>query len=158
MNKFKEIPNCSGIKCLEKDRIFINGTYQVNVRLLEGSWDGWLWFSIKRYDKDAIRDWREFQLIKNLIAGEEREAVELYPAESRLVDTSNQYHLYVYPTGQKFPWGFEERLIVSGHDLTAIRGGTRQRDFKEDEKPKDCLTLEEVSKLAEDYLAKNGED
>jgi len=52
-----------------------------------------LHLSIKRLDKHPVRDWRHFQRIKNELIGEENEAVELYPAQSRLVDTTNQYHL-----------------------------------------------------------------
>ena len=93
---------------------------------------GLLWLSIKRYDKDAIRDWREFQKIKNLIAGEEREGFELYPK------------------GETLGVGFNERLIVEGHDNTDRKGGTRQRPFKE--RPKDCLSLEQVEKISKRYM------
>jgi hypothetical protein len=44
-----------------------------------------------RLDGQAIHDWRELQRIKNEIVGDEIEAVELYPAESRLLDTANWY-------------------------------------------------------------------
>jgi len=35
-----------------------------------------------------------------MIVGEEHEAFEVYPAESRLVDTANQYHLWVSRTSR----------------------------------------------------------
>jgi hypothetical protein len=54
------------------------------------------WLSIKRRDREVIRDWRELQAIKNAIVGPEHEGFELYPAESRLVDTANQFHLFVF--------------------------------------------------------------
>jgi len=40
--------------------------------------------------------------------------VELFPAESRLVDTSNTYHLWVHhdPT-YRFPVGLHHRLVAS---------------------------------------------
>src|SRR4051794_36621188 len=45
--------------------------------------------NIRRRDGlPILRDWRHFQNIKNDILGKECEAIELYPAESRLVDTS----------------------------------------------------------------------
>jgi len=50
------------------------------------------WLSIKRRRKDHVRDWRHLQRIKTEVCGPDREAVELFPAESRHVDTSNQYH------------------------------------------------------------------
>ena len=32
--------------------------------------------------------------------GADREAVQLFPADDRLVDTANEYWLYVYPVGK----------------------------------------------------------
>ena len=46
--------------------------------------------SYHRHDRAPIRDWRIGQRIKNEVLGPEWEAVELYPADSRLVDTSNE--------------------------------------------------------------------
>ena len=38
----------------------------------------------------------------------------LFPAESRLVNMANQYHLWVLDTpGVKFPFGFDEGRVVS---------------------------------------------
>lgn len=128
---------------LKDNIIFVNDRYQVNVKLFP-DWDSLIQLSIKRLDKQAVHDWRDFQLIKNKICGEEREAVELYPAESRLVDTSNQYYLFVLPKGEKLPFGFQERLVVEGHS-----DDSKQREFTPDEKPKDCLTLEQAKALAE---------
>ena len=50
-------------------------------------------------DESARHDWREYQQIKNWIVGEDWEAVELYPAESRLVDPSNRFYLFCAPFG-----------------------------------------------------------
>lgn len=77
------------------------GTYQVAVdkspphgfgASIETVWH----LSIKRVDRQPLHDWRALQAIKNAIAGPECEAIELYPAESRVVDTANQYHLFVF--------------------------------------------------------------
>lgn len=62
--------------------------------------------SIRRRDRKATRDWRHFQEMKNQLCGAEREGVELYPAESRLVDTANQFHLWVLPLGMSMPVGY----------------------------------------------------
>jgi len=62
--------------------------------------------SIKRIDKQPIRDWRVMQAIKSGVVGAEVEAIELYPAESRVVDTSNQYHLFCFPNGERVPCGY----------------------------------------------------
>ena len=71
------------------------------------------YLSIRRNDREPCDSWRDFQEIKNQIAGPEREAVQLYPAEGRLVDTSNQYHLWVLPEGITFPMGFFTDRVVS---------------------------------------------
>ena len=76
---------------------------------------GYIHVSVKTHDRKPMRDWRDMQRIKNQLIGEEFEAVELYPAESRLVDTANQYHLWVLDKsiddGGYFPFGFHERLV-----------------------------------------------
>jgi hypothetical protein len=50
--------------------------------------------SYHRRDRAPIRDWRVGQRIKNEVCGPEWEAVEVYPAESRVVDTSNEFHTW----------------------------------------------------------------
>lgn len=62
--------------------------------------------SIRRTDRKPCRDWRDFQQIKTQLCGAEREAVEVYPAESRVVDTANQFHLWVLPEGMSMPVGY----------------------------------------------------
>lgn len=85
--------------------------------------EGFIHLSIRRDDRKPIRDWRDFQRIKNEIAGPEREAVELYPAESRVIDTANQYHLWVLPEGGVVPAGWFGAQLLN--DLSA--GGSVQR-------------------------------
>lgn len=67
------------------------------------------YLSIARKDGAPAHDWLAFQRIKNELAGSEIEAVELYPAESRLVDSANRYLLWCYAPGERAPWGFQER-------------------------------------------------
>lgn len=58
---------------------------------------GRIWhLSIRRNDNQPMRDWRELQRIKNELTHPEADAVELFPAESRKVDTANQFHLWVF--------------------------------------------------------------
>jgi hypothetical protein len=83
--------------------------------------DGSMHLSIKRRDRAAIRDWRHFQQIKNEVAGPEREAVEIFPRESRLTDGANQYHLHVTPPGVDVPFGYANE---SGPEVS------RQGDFE----------------------------
>ena len=62
---------------------------------------------IRRIDRKVIRNWQDFQRIKNELVGPEHEAVELYPAESRLMNSLNQYHLWVLPNAEtRFPIGY----------------------------------------------------
>jgi hypothetical protein len=69
---------------------------------------------ISRKDEKPCENWRHFQQIKNELVGPEFEAVELYPAETRLVDTANQYHLWVYADpNYRFPFGFQKRIVLA---------------------------------------------
>jgi len=77
------------------------------------------YISIKRKDKKAIHDWRHFQEIKNELVGREVEAIEIYPAESRLHDNVNQYHLFCLPLGTSFKFGWQDRDV----DYTERQGG-----------------------------------
>ena len=77
------------------------------------------YISIKRKDKKAIHDWRHFQEIKNELVGKEVEAMEMYPAESRLHDSVNQYHLFCLPKGTSLKFGWLERCV----DYTPKEGG-----------------------------------
>lgn len=98
---------------------FLNREYQVDIdkQPKHGFTGMEVWhLSIKRRDKRHIHDWRDLQEIKNLLCGPEAEAVELYPADSRLVDAANQYHLWVFMRDgdrnlPRFPVGFTHREV-----------------------------------------------
>lgn len=110
----------------KNDLVYINEEYQVNVKNSKN----YIHLSIKRIDKEPIHDWRDLQQIKNMLVGEETEALELYPAESRLVDTANQYHLWVLvdDEGNKInmPFGYNQRLVQDEHDEIS---NVKQRKF-----------------------------
>lgn len=101
-------------KILEQDKDcqwWVNDLYQVEVRPYGKEC---VQLNIRRRDgmTDA-RDWRHFQQIKNELVGPECEAVELYPAESRKVDTSNKFHLWaITDPSFRFPIGFAERDVT----------------------------------------------
>lgn len=101
-----------------------NDLYQVEVRRHDD--DGYVHLNIRRIDGYPGRDWRHFQQIKNELVGPECEGIEIYPAESRLTDTSNKYHLYVVtdPTF-RWPFGFQRRDVRAGS--AGETGGLRQR-------------------------------
>ncbi len=111
------------------DKVMVCDLYEVWMRKInpEGWPPAW-WLSVKRrFTKESVHDWRHLQKIKNDLVGKENEGVELYPAESRLVDTSNQYHLFVLQDPEmKFPIGFQERMVATQSML-----GTEQRGFDE---------------------------
>lgn len=112
--------------------VFRNSRYQVQMRTYSSPIGEMLWLSIVSIDRSARHDWRDLQRIKNELCGEEREALELFPAESRLVDTNNQYHLFVLPEGAVAPFGYMERDVAD----TQISGSShKQRPF--DVRPKD---------------------
>lgn len=99
--------------------ILMNDIYQVSVRWTEGDPGNVqvVHLSLKRRDKAAFDDWRHKQEIKNMLVGPEYEGLELYPAESRLVDTANQYHLWVLrEEGYRLPFGFHERAVLYEND------------------------------------------
>jgi hypothetical protein len=104
--------------------------------------NGWLWLSLRRNDRKAIRDWRHMQKIKNALAGPEREGCEIYPAESRLHDTSNQYHIFVLPEGDQFPFGYLGRSVMTAKENDLVGGASKQRPF--DDEPEPTQTREEL--------------
>lgn len=111
---------------MQEEVVYGNDLYQVNV-FTESFPSPYIHLSIKRRDKDTIHDWRDLQAIKSMIVGPEHEAVELYPSERRLVDSANQYHLWVLKaSGRVFPFGFPERLTLTAQQAEAV--GARQRD------------------------------
>jgi hypothetical protein len=85
--------------------------------------------SIRRDDRAAVHDWRHFQRIKNEICGPDAEAVELYPAENRLVDEANSYWLWCLPPGERWPLGFPARSV--GDDTNGWPGA-RQRPLDQE--------------------------
>lgn len=121
----------------EESQCFRNDTYQVLMRFVPKNEHqlpcGVVHLSIKRLDREPIHDWRDLQEIKNAIIGTEHEAVELYPAESRKVDSANQYHLWAL-FGEDlapvhFPVGWNEGRMVTQGSLA----GSKQRPFKKGE-------------------------
>lgn len=100
-----------------KVQVWSNGEYECwverDVSDDEGT-EGMIWLSIKRMDRAPVHNWRHLQQIKNEVLGPEWEAVELYPAESRLADNANQTHLWAVNT--RLPFGFQAGLVTFGDD------------------------------------------
>lgn len=89
-------------------RNFQNDIYHVSVAHAPP----FIHLNISRLDGQPCKDWAHFQQIKNELVGSECEAIELYPAESRLINTSHEYHLWVCANAAyRFPVGFQRRFV-----------------------------------------------
>ncbi len=105
--------------------IYHNDTYRVELRRRPP----FVHLAIHRLDAQACSNWRHFQQIKNELVGPENEAIEIFPAESRLVDNSNQYHLWVFADPSfRIPAGFNQRFVTEKPLETldpVVNGGLR---------------------------------
>jgi hypothetical protein len=121
------------VKAMRRQAVYMNEVYQVNVGLVEAPFGpacgDVAWLSIKRRDRAAVHDWRDLQEIKNRIVGADHEGFEIYPAESRLVDTANQYHVWVFLDPKvRLPVGFQRREVMSRDAAAAV--GAVQRELQ----------------------------
>jgi hypothetical protein len=109
----------------EPDEEWGNDVYHVTVRYWQNdpvfhTHHGMIQIGIAMLDGTARHDWREFQAIKNQIAGLECEAFELYPAESRLLDPSNYYTLWCFPGIRRLRIGHDgERRVLDQNEAFA---------------------------------------
>lgn len=111
----------------EHETFWGNGHYLVHRREFHGE-DGevvGLHLSMRTVENDTRHDWREMQQVKNELAGELWEAVELYPSVKRLVDMANQFHLWCFP--HELPIGFPAGAVASTEEAAAT--GATQRAF-----------------------------
>ena len=112
-------------RLMQRSKVYQSDLYLVHV--LEPQEPGGVThLSIRRQDRCSGTDWREFQDIKNQLCGPEREAVEIYPAESRLVDGANQYHLWVLPEDKQIPFGFNDGRQVDM--MPSVPNGSQRGD------------------------------
>lgn len=134
--------------------VWLNWQYQVLVYrdyVKRTGWPTMHWLSIKRRDKTPIHDWRDLQRIKNELIGPTHEAVELYPAEARLLDTSNQYHVFVLAQpGLQFPFGFTQRAVC----VPQVGGPSesKQRPWPPGQEPKDAMSETQFNALCDDTM------
>lgn len=130
------------------EQIFVNNLYQVNARQHD---ENLVHLSIKRLDKKPAKNWRHFQYIKNQLCGDEACGIEIYPPESVLVDTVNQYHMMVMDKACFPPILFQERL-VSEH----MEPYTVQEPWEPNMRPKDLVPGDKMKKLVDDYKKEIG--
>lgn len=133
---------------MDGSTLWANDLYVVNKKTFEHpDMPGKIVFhlSLRRADRGHLIDWRHKQYIKNQLAGENEEAVEVYPAEARLVDGANQFHLFGI-FGMSVPFGFTTRDVSE----TDGQGKCVQRPFEI--KPADLVVcdgkrLDEVTEI-----------
>jgi hypothetical protein len=106
------------------DEEWYNDIYAVTLRRYDtdpvfGTRGGMIQLGISSLDGSARHDWRDFQAIKNQLAGAEVEAFELYPAESRLLDPSNYYTLWCFPGIKRLKVGQPHRLVLDANEAFA---------------------------------------
>lgn len=124
-------------------KVVCNNIYQVIVLEVSsyGEVPTLIHLSIKSLDQSARHDWRHLQRIKNELVGKECEGVELYPKDSRVVDTANQFHLWVFQDPQvAYPFGYGDRLVFGPGEITK-QTGAKQRPFE----PDDPIEMTELS-------------
>jgi len=101
----------------------------------ENTFPRFVHLSIKTHDRcHTGHDWRDLQRIKNELCSPEAEAIEIYPAMSRLIDTSNQYHLWVMMDGDDYsqiPTGYTTAEIVHKDLAEEMFPKCVQRDFED---------------------------
>jgi len=110
--------------------VWVNEKYQVSTRRFDHKHLGpCMSINIRRHDGGVIfRDWRDFQAIKNQLAGPECEGLELYPAESRKVDATNKYHIFcILNPEERIPFGWQERDVREPEPESGKLPGMRQR-------------------------------
>jgi hypothetical protein len=116
---------------MKRDKMYLSEHYQVAIdkEPSHGFKGTLIWhLSIKRLDKMPVMDWRDLQAIKSQLCGDEAEAIQLFPAESRKVDTSNQYHLWVFMRSgtqslPRLPVGWTTSMVLD----EAATGKAKQR-------------------------------
>lgn len=95
-----------GAKPLKGMRDYAYKNLHISVQITDEqtSWGEVVHLWIRRHDMQPIRSWATLQRVKNDLVGPERTAIEVYPAESALVDSANMYHLWVLPEGFALPF------------------------------------------------------
>jgi len=149
---------CRDVGC---DYSFANSRYQVlvNFENIPG-WPPMVHLRIKAHDKRLVRDWRDMQRVKNEICGTDAEGVELYPAEGRLVDEVNEFHIYVLHPATGFPFGRKSRATaapeVSARNTrgNVIEGEPWQRPFEDHHNADGCMPRGQIE--WSDWSPENG--
>jgi len=119
-----------GVLSLWANNLYLVHRYSGRAVLAAEMMGPMIWLSIRCQTRGrVIRDWRHLWRIKCELVGIENEAVELYPAATRLVDSTDQFHLWAFadPT-VRFPFGYVEREVALTTE--GMPGNCTQRPFE----------------------------
>lgn len=86
---------------------YCSALYSVQVYERATGWGEVTHLCIRRHTGSTDVPWADKQRIKDLIAGPERVAIEVFPAAAELTDQANLYHLWVLPDGFDLPFALE---------------------------------------------------
>lgn len=125
------------VALMKREIIWLSGTHQVNIRVIER---GPIHYSLKRRDKDAILD-RDVmvKIAHHFNRSKAQICTELYPADSRMVDTANQYHIWAVNKPRDFDLSKAQEALENpekpiplpyGHALIHLPLGA-SRDWRE---------------------------
>lgn len=89
---------------------FLNNRYSVQISDEATDWGLVIHLWIRRHDGEMVRSWADMQRIKNELVGEERVALEVFPATSQLIDNANIAHLWVLPEGFSLPFSLKKSI------------------------------------------------
>jgi hypothetical protein len=135
----EEINAQAGIQ--PSDEVWMNDLYQAALRYMvkeDGTvppnGEGLIHISVHRHDRHPVADWRHMQQIKNELTADDRWAMEIYPPEAQLVDSSNEYHLWVLPVGADIPFAYSEGLVTNDEQVERYNAG-RDEKYKGRQRP-----------------------
>lgn len=129
--------------------IWKNSRYQVHIHLIaatRGRAPDLIHLSLRRIDRGTLIPFRDIMRLKRELLDPEIELIELYPAESRLVDTSNQFHYWGMNSSTfRMPFGFDRgRVVGDGNGNGAV-----QTLYGPGDVPSDWLTRVQLENLAQ---------
>lgn len=95
--------------CAQLDRCWRKGNkYVAMARNVKTAWGIVQHVCIRNRDNTDI-PWAEKQKIKNELFDRSATAIEVFPADDRLVDAANMYHLWILPDGFMLPFGLHDK-------------------------------------------------
>ena len=93
----------------EVDQVWSNGWLVVLVRRIEHTALGYpVEHAAFRTASQSELCWREKQRMKDVLFGNDRMAIEIFPRKADLIDAADMYHLWVLPAGVRFDFGLGE--------------------------------------------------